>query len=150
MLKLKRLLGVLILISVIALAVVVWRFLDQPSPEELVELLPKDVDLALQNLHYTQNEDGRRRWTLDADKAEYLKDGNKAKLETVNLLYYKARSFGDVQLQAERGELDQNSRELDVWGNVILTTERREQFFTEHLHYNDEQRRLSTENRFAL
>jgi lipopolysaccharide export system protein LptC len=147
MLNVKRILGILIVVSLVALGVVVSRHLIQPDIEQLVELLPKDIDLALQDLHYTQNEDGQRRWTLDADRAEYLKENSTARLEVVSLVYYETRSFGDVHLKADRGELDQDSRELDVWGDVVLTTDRQEQFFTDRLHYNDQQRRLSTESK---
>lgn len=150
MLNLKRILGVLILLSVITLGVVVSRHLTQKGPEQLIELLPKEIDLALQDLHYTQNEDGQRRWTLDADKAEYLKESSTARLEAVNLTYYRTQSFGDVHVKAERGALDQDSRELDVWGDVVLTTERQEQFFTDRLHYSDQQRRLSTEDNVRI
>jgi len=150
MLNLKRILGVLIIVSLVALGVVVSRHLIQSDPEQLIELLPKDIDLALQNLHYTQNEDGQRRWTLDADKAEYLKENSTARLEEVRLVYYKAQSFGDVHLKADRGELAQDSRELDVWGDVVLTTERQEKFFTDRLHYSDQKRRLSTESNIRI
>lgn len=150
MLSLKRILGVLILVSVVALGAAVSRHLTQPDPERLIELLPKGIDLALQNLHYTQNEDGQRRWTLDADKAEYLKGNSTARLETVSLVYYQTRSFGDIHLKADRGELNQDRRELDVWGDVVLTTERQEQFFTDRLHYSDQHRRLSTESKVRV
>jgi len=150
MLNLKRILGVLIIVSLVALGVVVSRHLIQSDTEQLIELLPKDIDLALQNLHYTQNEDGQRRWTLDADKAEYLKENSTARLEEVRLVYYKAQSFGDVHLKADRGELAQDSRELDVWGDVVLTTERQEKFFTDRLHYSDQKRRLSTESNIRI
>jgi len=145
MLSLKRILGVVILISIFALGVVVFRYQAQKSPEQLIELLPKNVDLALHDLHYTQNEDGQRRWTLDADKAEYLKDNNTANMETVRLVYYQTRSFGDVYLQADQGELNQKTRELDVWGNVVLTSAKQQQVFTEQLHYSDENRQVSTD-----
>ena len=150
MLNLKRILGVLIIVSLVALGVVVSRHLIQSDPEQLIELLPKDIDLALQNLHYTQNEDGQRRWTLDADKAEYLKKNSTARLEEVRFVYYKTQSFGDVHLKADRGELAQDSRELDVWGDVVLTTERQEKFFTDRLHYSDQKRRLSTESNIRI
>ena len=150
MFKLKQLLALLILLSVIALGVVIWRHLEQQSPEEIVKLLPENIDLALENLHYTQNEDGRRRWTLDADKAEYLKDSSQVMLESVSLLYYQAGSFGDVMLKADRGRLDQDSRQIDVWGAVVMTTETKEQLFTEHLHYDDQLHRLSNTDPFRF
>jgi LPS export ABC transporter protein LptC len=145
MLNLKRILGCLIILSILILGAVIWRHLDRYEPQQLVELLPEDVELALQDLHYTHNEEGRKLWTLDADKAEYLKESSVAKLEDVRLIYFQTRSFGDVRLRADRGEMDQDSRQLDIWGDIVLTTENQEQFFTDRLHYDDQQRLLSTE-----
>ncbi len=145
MFNLRRLLAILILISIVALTTVIYRHLQQKNPEELLNMLPEDIDLALEDLHYTQNEEGQRRWTLEADKAEYQRDSNLAKLETVRLQFYKTEQFGDISLQADHGQLAQDTRQVDVWGNVILKAGRGDQLFTERLHYDDKIRRLSTE-----
>lgn len=145
MFNLRCLLALLVLISVIALTTVIYRHLQQRSPEEILNLLPDDIDLALEDLHYTQNEDGRRSWTLDADKAEYQRDSSLAKLEAVKLRFYAAGQFGDINLRADEGQLAQDTRQVDIWGNVILTSGRGDQLFTERLHYDDQARQLSTE-----
>ncbi|MFK5926523.1 MAG: LPS export ABC transporter periplasmic protein LptC [Desulfuromusa sp.] len=144
MFNLRRLLALLILISIVVLTTVIYRHLQQKSPEEILSMLPEDIDLALRDLHYTQNEEGQRRWTLDADKAEYQRDSDLAKLEAVKLLFYDAGDFGKVDLRADQGQLAQKTRQIDVWGNVILKTERGEQLFTERLHYDDQLHQLST------
>ena len=144
MFSFRRLLALLILISVIALTTVIYRHLQQQSPEELLSMLPKDIDLALEDLHYTQSEDGQRRWTLDADKAEYQADNSLAKLDTVKLLFYDTGQFGNLTLQADQGQLAQETAQVDVWGDVIVTTGRGDQLFTERLHYDDKIRQLST------
>ncbi|MDX2481421.1 MAG: LPS export ABC transporter periplasmic protein LptC [Desulfuromusa sp.] len=146
MFNFRRLLALLILISIVALATVIYRHLQQQSPEEILRMLPENIDLALENLHYTQNEDGQRRWTLDAATAEYQRDSSLAKLEEIKLLFYRAGQFGDINLQADHGQLAQDTRQVDVWGHVILKTERGEQLFTERLHYDDQLRQLSTED----
>lgn len=145
MFSIRRLLALLILISVVTLTVVIYRHLQQQSPEAILSMLPDDIDLALEDLHYTQTEDGRRRWTLDADKAEYQRDNRLAKLEAVKLLFYDTGQFGDLTLQADQGQLAQETSQIDIWGNVIITTGRGDQLFTERLHYDDQARRLSTE-----
>ncbi|MEA3362725.1 MAG: LPS export ABC transporter periplasmic protein LptC [Thermodesulfobacteriota bacterium] len=146
MFNLRRLLALLILISIVALTTVIYRHLQQQDPEELLSMLPDNIDLALEDLHYTQNEDGQRRWTLDADTAEYQRDSSLAELEVVKLLFYDAGQFGDINLQADHGQLTQDTRQVDIWGRVRLKTERSEQLFTERLHYDDQNRQLSTED----
>lgn len=146
MLNLKRIIAILILISVIALGLVFWRFFSASKPEELVALLPDDVELVLQDLHYTQNEEGRPSWTLDADKAEYLKNSSQVNLEAVSFSYQQSPNFGTIELKAKHGQLDQEQRQVDVWGEVAITTERGYQLFTERLHYDDQSRRLTGED----
>lgn len=146
MFNIRRFLAVVIVISVIALTVVIYRHLPQKDPKELLEMLPENIDLALEELHYTQNEDGRRRWTLDADTAEYLNGVNVAKLETVKLLFYDQGEFGDVHLSADRGKLLQDSQQVDLVGNVVVTTARGDRLLTDSLHYDDQQHRVTTDD----
>ncbi|MBE9486063.1 MAG: LPS export ABC transporter periplasmic protein LptC [Chloroflexi bacterium] len=150
MLNLRRLLAILILIAVLFLGTVIWRHLQQQRPEDLLKALPKQIDLALEQLHYTQIEEGRRRWTLDADKAEYQRQQGQVSLKTVQLTLFEAGRLGQVRLQADQGLLDQEERQVEVWGNVIIKTERGEQLYTERLHYDDQQRRLHTDEPVRL
>ena len=150
MFNLRHLLALLILISIVGLTTVIYRHLQQQGPEEILSMLPENIDLALEDLHYTQNENGQRRWTLDADTAEYQRDSSLAKLEAVRLQFYRAGEFGDINLRADQGQLAQDTRQVDLWGNVILQTERGEHLFTEKLHYDDQIRQLSTEDPIRL
>lgn len=146
MFNFRRLLAFLILLSIVALTTVIYRHLQQQRPEEILKMLPENIDLALENLHYTQNEDGQRRWTLDADTAEYQRDSSLAKLEVVKLLFYRAGQFGDITLQADHGQFAPDARQIDIWGHVILITERGDKLYTERLHYDDQARQLRTED----
>ncbi len=150
MFNLRRLLGLVILISVIVLTGVIFRHLQQQRPEEILNLLPTDVDLALEELHYTQNEDGQQSWTLDATKAEYQRESSLASLEDVQLLLYQAKDFGSIHLQADRGQLLQSTQQVDLWGDVRLKTDRGDQLFTERLHYDDQASQLSSEEPFRF
>ncbi len=150
MLNLRHLLALLILVSVVVLTTVIYRHLQQQGPEEVLNMLPDDIDLALEDLHYTQNEDGQQSWTLDADQAEYQRDSSLAELEAVKLLFYGTGQFGDINLRADQGQLAQDTRQIDLWGNVVLNTERGEQLFTERLHYDDPLRQLRTADSFRF
>lgn len=140
----RRLLALLIVFAVVALSVTVWLKVRQQSPEELLAALPKQVDLSLDQLHYTHNENGQRSWILDADKAEYLREQSQAALDKVRLQFFNAGEAGDIQLEAEHGLLQQETRQVDVWGQVVVKSARGEQLFTERLHYDDQSRRLTT------
>lgn len=150
MFNFRRLLAFLILLSTIILTTVIYRHLQQQSPKEILSMLPENIDLAVSDLHYTQNEEGQRRWTLDADTAEYERDSGVAKLTTVKLLFYGAGNFGDINLTSDYGQLAQETRQVDVWGDVRLETEEGEKLFTERLHYDDQLRQLSTDESIRI
>jgi LPS export ABC transporter protein LptC len=150
MFNFRRLLAFLILLSSVVLTVVIYHHLQQRSPKEILSMLPENIDLAVADLHYTQNENGQRRWTLDADNAEYERDSGLAKLTTVKLLFYDAGAFGELTLTSEDGQLEQETRQVDVWGDVQIESTSGEQLFTERLHYDDQLRQLSTDEPIHL
>ena len=143
MFNLRRLLAVLILFAVLVLGIVIWRHLQQQSPLEVLEALPEQVDLSLDKLHYTQNEEGRRSWTLDAEKAEYRRDEGLARLDAVSLILYQAGQFGEISLTAEHGQLRQEEQQVEVWGDVRIVTARGDWLYTDRLNF-DGQRQLLT------
>lgn len=150
MFNLRRLLAVLILAAVLMLGIVIWRHLQQQSPLEVLEALPKQVDLSLEKLHYTQNEEGRRSWTLDADKAEYRRDDGQAVLDVVQLVLYESGQFGEIKLTADHGLLRQEEQQVEIWGNVVVVTARGEQLYTERLRYDGQQRLIKSDEKIRL
>lgn len=144
MLNVRRILALFILLAVIVLSLVVWRHVHQAPVQEVLEALPPEIDLALDNLNYTETQDGRKRWTLTADRAEYLRASNLVRLTPVQLTFYDAGTVGDLGLTADHGELEEDTRQVDVWGNVVITGEGGERLQTEALRYQDQQRLLST------
>ena len=150
MFNLRRLLALVILVSVVVLTVSIYRHYKQRAPEEILKMLPENIDLALDDFHYTQNEDGQRRWTLAADKAEYQRKNMVANLENVKLQFYQVGEFGDIHLRADQGRLDQEISEIDIWGDVVITTDKGHKFFTEKINYNDHSRLITTDEKIRL
>lgn len=144
MFNLRRLLAVLILVAVLAVGIAIWRHLQQRSPLEILEALPEQIDLSLEQLHYTHNEEGKRSWTLDADKAEYRRDEGQALLDAVHLTLYDAGKFGEVTLIAKQGRLEQEKQQVEVWGKVEVVTARGEHLYTERLHYDGQQQLITS------
>ena len=142
MFNLRRVLACLILAAVLILGIVIWRHLQQSSPLEVLEALPEQVDLSLQQLHYTQNEEGRRSWTLDAENAEYQREGGQASLNKVHLILYQAGRLGELTLTAEHGSLLQETQQVEVWGHVVVTAAEGQRLETERLRYEGRTRQL--------
>lgn len=147
MLRVRRALAALILIVIVVVSV--WIWLNRPqTAEELLNTLPDDVDLALADLHYTHNEDGHAVWTLDAAEAEYQRQPGLADLKDVELTLHQSEGFGRVHMTANEGHFDQDANLVDAWGDVVLTSERGDQLYTDSLKYDVVHKQLSTAEPF--
>lgn len=144
MLTMRRALALVILVAVLVLAGVLWRYLRDQPPDAVVDSLPQSVDLALDRLHYTQTEAGKKRWTLTSERAEYLRDSALVRLAPVDLAVFDAGVFGDLSLRAQRGEFREDIARVDVWDDVVLTAATGERLETETLRYDDKTRQLSS------
>jgi len=132
----QTLLGLVILLIVAALALTLWL---KPAPEELlpamIDKLPENVDIGLDRVHYSQNENGRRSWVLDADRADYQRTSEELNLKGVELTYFDAGRFGNLHLTADQGVLLQQKNLVRVSGNVLLRADTGETFETQTLTF---------------
>jgi LPS export ABC transporter protein LptC len=148
--SLRNLLALLILLSVAALMVVLFFNLPGKRAEDLLAVLPKQVDLALEKVHYTQTEGGRRRWTLDAESADYQRESGLASLQNVEMVLFEVGRFAEVKMTAGEGRFDQQQGWVDIWGNVEIVTDRDEHFYTERLRYDQNSRQVSSDEAICV
>jgi LPS export ABC transporter protein LptC len=147
MLRIRRVLAAFIFLVVVGVSVWIWSNLPQ-NPEELLNTLPENVDLALADLHYTHNEEGLAVWTLDAAEAKYQRQPGLADLAEVELVLHRTDGFGTVQVTADKGRFDQDSSRVEARGNVVLTSERGDKLYTEVLNYDVDKKLLSSAEPF--
>lgn len=144
--SLRNLLALLILLSVAALAMTLFLNLPGKEVEELLDALPKEIDLALKKVHYTQTEGDQRRWTLDADSAAYQREAGLVNLKNISMTFFTVGPYAEVMMTANEGLLDQNRGQIEAWGDVTITTDRDEHIYTERLHYDEESRLVSSDD----
>jgi LPS export ABC transporter protein LptC len=119
------------------------RSFDEQSLPALIEKLPENVDLGLDKVHYSQNENGIESWVLDAERAAYQRKEEELALTGVELTFFNAGRFGNVKLNAAGGILHQKQKKIDLKGDVRIVTTTGERYQSETLHY-DYASRLAT------
>lgn len=141
----KTFLGVAILVAVTSLGWFLWH---NNSAEvflpELIENLPQNVDLGLDRVHYSHNENGKKSWSLDAAKAAYQREAEELALTDVDLIFYDAGYFGKLHLTADTGFLRQKQEIIDIRGHVIIRAETGEEFQSDSLRYDFSRRIITT------
>ncbi len=146
--RLRWVIAVVILAASLMVVGLVVRYLRDQPLEEVLEQLPQNVELALDDIHYAQTENGETRWTLTSEGARYVRTTELVELTGVDLTFYSTGTAGEVRLQADRGQFQEQTRQLDVYGNVMVTSAQSDVLTTQWLHYDDQTRRLSTPEPF--
>lgn len=140
----RNFLALAIVVLAVTLTITVVRNFKGGAPEEIIESLPRNVDLSLKKINYTETRDGARRWTLVADSAAHSVEGGITRIENIHMTFYD-KNMGDVVLTAEEGTMQTDSREVTVRGDVVVTTPRGYSLYTDSLLYREADRTISTE-----
>lgn len=147
----QRLVGISILLVVVILAgMLLSNRFDDASLPDVIEKLPENVDLGLDRVHYSQNENGIESWVLDADRAAYQRKAEELALTGVELTFFNAGRFGDVKMIAAGGILRQQQKLIDLQGDVLIVTSTGDQYRSETLRYDYATRLATTDDPISM
>lgn len=143
-LSLRNLLALAIFVLAGSLAVTVVRNFRGPVPERMLESIPRNVDLALKKIHYTETRDGVRRWALVADSAAHDMGDGIARINNLRMTFFDAKGLGAITLTARRGELNSDAHEVEARGDVVVKSIRGYTMYTDRLQYREHDRIIRT------
>jgi len=143
-LNIRNILAFVILVLAGTLTVTVIRNFQGPSPDEALEALPRNIDLSMKEIRYTETSDGNRRWMLVADSAAHSMGEGVTRIENINMVFFDRRGNEDVILTARSGSFQVDSRQVEVHGDVVVKSPRGFVLYTEHLTYGEADRMIHT------
>ena len=134
--KIRQLLALVIVLSTLALATVIaLKAYRGMRSGPVLPSLPKNIDVSLQKIHYTETRSGVKKWDLLADKAEYDKKGEIVRLSGIRLDVASAGKPGEVVLTSARGEYHTATRDVVLIGDIVAKSASGMRFTTERLKY---------------
>lgn len=142
--KFSKVLVCLICLILVGLAVsfMGYRRLSK-EPDALLSALPGGQDLRLNHIHHVATRDGFTEWVLDADSAQYQKAEHKTVIKDVSATFF-LKDGRTVRLVGRDGVLFTDSRDIEVSGDVVVTSDQYE-LKTDKLHYDHKTRAISTD-----
>ncbi len=144
--KIKLILALCIAVAGIWLTVViVLKTHRSKGPVEILRQLPKNIDISLQKIHYTDIKDGQKRWSLVAEKVEYDRERNCSYFRNVKVdLFSRGKDDGKITLTAYKAVYHDKTGDIDAEGNVVASNENGMRFETGHLSYQPSSSMIST------
>lgn len=134
--KIRQLLALFVVgASLSIVTAIVLKVYRDKVKAELLRQLPKNIDVSLQKIHYTETRDGVKKWDLVADRADYDKSRDVTHLTGVRLVVTGDRTTGDITLTANRAEYHNASRDVGLVGKVVARSASGMEFTTNSVTY---------------
>ncbi len=134
----------LIVVSVLLVIVVAFIGMNSLNPKNLLKVMPEQVDLEIQGFVFTEVGESGSRWEVKAEKATYERKENLAVFDQVRIKLDTAE--GKVyNMTADKGRMETEKKDIEIKGNVIITSSEGEKFTTDYLNYSDEGKKFYTD-----
>jgi LPS export ABC transporter protein LptC len=140
-----------ILISILLIGGIVlvslWANLRERKASEAVEKHPVvstgGADMHLEKIRCVEDKHGEKTWELEAKSVHQYEAQNMMVLEDVKLTFY-AKEGRTLFLTGKQGKVYQNSKDVEVVGDVVLTSSDGYRLKTHSASYRDSEKVVST------
>ena len=122
--------------------VVTWKVMGRRAPAPPPSA-PQQADYQIKEIHINETLEGNLRWTLDADQAEMFDKNQRTVMKKVVVRVFS--KDGSWTVRGDEGTLDNNTRDVVLQGNVVVTSSDGLQMKTVELAWRNRDRNLSTD-----
>jgi len=144
----------LIILSIIlAIFAVVKVFIidqdDNEDHEETIALTADKSDIAIKNVHYVKTNLGVKEWELRASSGQYFKNKDLAIFKDIVLKVFPKDGKPFV-LVGDEGKATTTTRDVEIQGNVVASSDNQYKFYTQSLKYDSKKRRIHTADKIKV
>ena len=135
----------LILISGIVL-ISLWMNLRERKASEAVEksvVSTEGADMRLETVRFVEDKHGQKTWELEAKSVLQYQDQNIMVLDDVKVTFY-AKEGRTFFLTGKQGKVYQDSKNVELVGDVVLTSDDGYQLMTHSISYRNSEKIIST------
>ena len=148
--KLRSFLGIIILGSLGVVGFMTWRTLAPPQQKvETAKEPATSADLKLDRVRYTETREGVKEWELEAISAQYFKEESTVFFDKVKATFFGKNGQRYV-LVGEKGKFNTQTKAIEVFNGVTLSSSDGYQMRTRSLKYMAEKKELSTSDRIEI
>jgi len=142
----KKKIIILVAVGLVALFIVsgiIYKMSGKTPQKTILKIMADHVDLQVMNVHYTEATDEGVKWEINADSAQYRKEENLAVFKNPNIKLLMPNGSVFV-MTGNEGILHQDSKNMEISGNINLVSNNGDHFKTDHLSYSGIEKRCYT------
>ena len=135
--------SIVIACVVVVIAVGAIVKIKQTKSRDLLKALPEQIDLQIKGFVYTEVGEGGSQWEMKADTATYYRKQNLALFDRVQIKLNMpdGKSF---LMTADKGQMFTDKKDVEIKGNVVITSDAGDKFYTDYLNYSDAEKKFYT------
>lgn len=101
------------------------------------------ADMQLKKVRFVEDKQGQKTWELEAESVQQYQEQNMMVLEDVKVTFY-AKEGRIIYLTGKQGKVYQDSKNVDLLGDVVLTSSDGYQLKTHSASYRHSEKVVST------
>jgi LPS export ABC transporter protein LptC len=113
--------------------------------KDVLKVISEKVDLQIKDFHYTEVGDPDLVWEINADTARYIRKDDITLFDNVKTKLIFSNG-GIYTITGEKGSLHTDTKDMDIYGNVVVVSNSGDRFETDSLYYTDTNRRIYTKD----
>ena len=137
---------ILLLIVLIGGAVLVSLLTNlrgKKAPEAVEKVSTEGADMQLKKIRFVEDKQGQKTWELEAESVNQYQEQNMLVLEDVKLTFY-TKEGRVIYLTGKQGKVYQDSKDVDLTGDVVLTSSDGYQLKTHSASYRHSEKVVRT------
>jgi len=111
--------------------------------EKLRDVSTGGADMQLKKIRFVEDKQGQKTWELEAESVQQYQEQNMMVLEDVKVTFY-AKEGRIIYLTGKQGKVYQDSKNVDLLGDVVLTSSDGYQLKTHSASYRHSEKTVST------
>jgi LPS export ABC transporter protein LptC len=121
---------------------------DELIIPEVKEAADETADLSMEDIHYVETKGEKKEWELRAKSGQHFREADYTTLEDLTVTFY-AEGGRIITLKGNRGSM-KGKKDIEVSGDVVVTSSDGYRVTTNSFHYNDETRQIVTADPIIL
>ncbi len=113
------------------------------AAEKVPKVSTEGADMQLKRIRFVEDKQGQKTWELEAESVNQYQEQNIMVLEDIKLTFY-AKEGRVIYLTAKQGKVYQDSKNLELAGDVVLTSSDGYQLKTHSASYRHSEKVVST------
>lgn len=139
-----------IILAIFAVTIIfITNYGEHWNQVEIIDSVRSKADVTIKNVHYVKTNRGIKEWEIKASSGQYFKNKDMGTLKDVMVkIFFKDAK--PLTLIGNEGKVITNTKDIEIWGNVVVSSDNRYQFHTHSLKYNSKKREIYTPDKIEF